>query len=166
MPTLAPRRLLLSQLNDILSPCPVRVVGVAVRIASDFIILDDGSQKVKLLCPRHDTSRGTLGDVIMVLADWTGEELHATTIVWKTDGNLEALQWQEALYSGPAKYGFPFLPVDKAEVFRFISLEAGISLEDLAMVLKLKQNEMDTIIQQLQEEGAIYLNRQGQYVPL
>ena len=166
MPTPAPRRLLLSQLNDIQTPCPVRVVGVAVRIASDFIILDDGSQKVKLLCPRHDTSPGALGDVIMVLADWTGEELHASTIIWKTDCNIEALQWQEALYSGPAKNGFPFLPVDKAEVLRFISLEAGISMEDLALVLKLKQNEMNTIIQQLQEEGSIYLNRQGQYVPL
>jgi hypothetical protein len=166
MPTLAPRRVLLSQLDTLLLPCPVRVVGIVVRMTSEFIVLDDGSHKMPLLCAQHDTSKGTLGDTIMALADWNGETLQATTIMWDVNRNMEALQWQEALYSGPTSNGYPCIPVDKAEVFRFLSLEGGIGLEDLALVLNLTLEEMNVFIQQLQEEGAIYLNRQGLFVPL
>jgi hypothetical protein len=167
MPILAPRRVLLSQIDTLPSHCPVRVVGVVVQIASNFLVLDDGSLCTKIDSAQLDTTVGVIGDVIMVIGNWTGEILQANTIVWKVDRNMEALQWQEALHTGPMKNGIPYKPVDKAEVFRFISLDAeGISLEDLALVLDMQQNEMFLIVQQLQEEGAVYLNRQGLYVPL
>ena len=167
--TLAPRRVLLSQLENLLLSCSVRVVGIVVRMTKEYIVLDDGSFKMHLMCAQHDTSKCTLGDTIMALADWDGittKTLQATTIIWNVDRNMEALHWQEALYSGPISNGYPSIPVDKAEVFRFLSLQGGIGLEDLALVLNLTLEEINVFIQQLQEEGAIYLNREGSYVPL
>ena len=106
----------------------------------------------------------------------------AETIIVVTDPNAETLRWIELDYASRSKpkpnetrqFGYPCFRVNADEVYRFIlnqatidnGQDAGISSEDLAIVLQRPINEIRGMIQELQLSGQIYQNENGLFVPL
>ena len=106
----------------------------------------------------------------------------AETIIVVTDPNAETLRWIELDYASRSKpkpnetlqFGYPCFRVNADEVYRFIlnqatidnGQDAGISSEDLALVLQRPINEIRGMIQELQLSGQIYQNEDGLFVPL
>jgi hypothetical protein len=116
--------------------------------------------------------------------------LIADTLILVTDPHAESLRWMELCHdarncgsssrTNPVQnemrpWGYPSLPVNTTdEVYRFIlnqatidgGKDAGVSSEDLALVLHRPHQEVEKMIQELQIMGQIYQNASKLFVPL
>jgi hypothetical protein len=119
----------------------------------------------------------------------------AETLILVTDPHAESLRWMELCHDDAKNssssssssstsplsndemrpWGYPSLPVNTTdEVYRFIlnqatidsGNDAGVSSEDLALVLHWPHQEVEQMIQELQIMGQIYQNARKLFVPL
>lgn len=165
-PRLAPRKCWICDLQKLQSPCTVEIVGTIVRLNETQMTVDDGTGSVQVQLEGHEI-KGQIGDnVDCVLQYEHGGKAVTDTIVWKVPPGAETLfQWQ--ILAPPGEFGYPKLAFSKHDLLRCIkSAGSGVILEDLSLVLDRPVQEILSMIHELQNDGAIYQNREGEYVLL
>jgi len=144
----------------------VEILGTVIRLNETQMTVDDGTGTLVVQLSGLDI-KGQIGDnVKCTLLYAEEEELRADIIVWRVSPSTETLfQWQ--ILSPPGSFGYPTLSFRKNDLLRYIR-HAGcpVALEDLALVLDRPMQELQPLIHELQNDGAIYQNRQGEYVML
>jgi hypothetical protein len=118
-----------------------------------------------------------------------GYELTADQLVVVDDKNAETLRWLEITFRESLKnqpdsanmncdWGFPARYFDADDLYHVIlsdydtcrdfkpKEEAGVSLDDLSMVLDIPMDQLQKMIEELQLSGQIYRNRSGLFLPL
>jgi hypothetical protein len=142
---------------------------------------DDGTGVATVYLDGH-VVHGSVGQLFQCLAECCSHPCEGTTsleelkkevqlianiILWDVSTDRETLfQWQLLVPPGP--FGIPQMSFTSQDLLTVIKCagDNGASLEDLSIVLDRPQCDLQPMIIELQNEGAIYLSRQGTYTPL
>lgn len=163
---LAARKCWVCDLTKLHPPVLVEILGTIVRMNQEQMTVDDGTGSVIVRFAGH-AIKGQIGENVNCIAKFeSSTALCAETIIWKVNPGHETLfQWQ--ILSPPGKFGYPTLPFTKTDLLRYIRYSGnGALLEDLSLVIDRPVHELEPIIHELQNDGAIYQNRRGEYVLL
>eukprot|EP00545_Synedropsis_sp_CCMP1620_P012523 CAMPEP_0119004204 /NCGR_PEP_ID=MMETSP1176-20130426/1017_1 /TAXON_ID=265551 /ORGANISM="Synedropsis recta cf, Strain CCMP1620" /LENGTH=174 /DNA_ID=CAMNT_0006955887 /DNA_START=10 /DNA_END=534 /DNA_ORIENTATION=+ len=165
-PLLAPRQCWICDLIKLKPPIKIEILGTIVRLNQEQMTVDDGTGSVVIHFEGH-AIKGQIGENVDCIARFEDENLlRAETVIWKvTPGHETLFQWQ--ILSPPGKFGYPTLPFTKVDLLRYIRhAGSGATLEDLALVIDRTDHQLRPMIHELQNDGAIYQNREGEYVLL
>lgn len=162
---LAPRKCWICDLSKLPPTLIVEIVGTIVRLNETQMTVDDGTGSVQVQLTGHDI-KGQIGDNVDCVLQYEQGNVVTDTIMWKVPPETETLfQWQ--ILAPPGELGYPKLPFTKHDLLRCIKCAgSGVILEELAMVLDRSVQEIQSMIHDLQNEGAIYQNREGEYLLL
>jgi hypothetical protein len=119
----------------------------------------------------------TVDCIVRLLQNATVKRWYSDTLIRVTDPDAESLRWMEVSSNNGdnnvcRRFGFPRFKRNTDEAYRLICVqtklddESGVSLEDLALVMRTSPRSMQEMIQELQISGQIYQNQKGNYVPL
>ena len=152
----------------------------------NVLILDDGTALAKLWTPCSMTNKLSLrgGETIECIARLyqngsTQRRWYSEALILVTDPNIEYMRWME-LGNPPQdenecrNYGYPTIRKNSKEAYRLICLQyrlsangkKGVKTKDLAVVMRLPLSEVENMIQELQLNGQVYQNENGNFVPL
>lgn len=164
---------------------PVEYPGDMVT-ANDYrnlllLTLDDGTATVEIVTPDYMIQKLNLqlGQTLECIA-WlrqrgTIKRWYAQSMAIVIDPHAEILRWYELSFrpqpNESMEYGYPTIQRNSAETLRLITVQAmhdseGVSMNDLALVMRLPLESMQEMLVTLQLEGQIYQNHLGNYVPL
>ena len=144
----------------------VRIMGTVVMIRSQILKLDDGTGVLTIT--NNLAIKGSIGQTIDVIMRRQNKSssFHAECIVWNVSPQNETLRRMELCYKGDKQLGYACPPLSKGDVKRAVDHGGGLSLKDLSMVLDASPEFIQERLQELQLEGQIYCNREGNFVPL
>jgi hypothetical protein len=165
-PRIAPRKCWICDLQKLEPPILIEVLGTIVKLNDEEMKIDDGTGSIVVRFRGHEI-KGQIGENVNCVARYEDDErILADSILWKVKPQTETLfQWQ--LVSPPGKFGYPQLPFTKETLLRYIRYAGpGVLLEDLSLVLDRSVESLQPMIHELQNDGAIYQNRKGEYVLL
>jgi hypothetical protein len=165
---------------------PVEYPGDGVTSNNDYrnlmlLRLDDGTATMDILTPDYmiqklDLQLGqTLECIAWLRQRGTIKRWYAQSMAIVVDPHAEILRWLELSFrpkpNESMEYGYPTIQRNAAEALRLITVQAthdsdGVSLNDLALVMRLPPETMQEMLVTLQLEGQIYQNHLGNYVPL
>lgn len=145
----------------------VRIMGTVVMIRSQILKLDDGTG-VLTISTNNLAIKGSIGQTIDVIMRRQNKSstFHAECIVWNVSPQNETLRRMEIVWKGDKQLGYACPPLSKSDVQRAVNHGGGLSLKDLSMVLEASSEFILERLQELQLEGQIYCDREGNYVPL
>lgn len=143
------------------------------------LVLDDGTATFGFWTPRSMVEKLCLrpGDLVECIAklcqNGDVKRFYTESLSIIKDQNMEYLRWAElstTSSNSSRRFGYPSLEWNTDELYRMICLQSrrenGVSLEDLALVMRKTKEETQDMISQLQLEGLVYHNEDGRYVPL
>jgi hypothetical protein len=146
-----------------------------------LLTLDDGTATATLWTPKYMIERlsaepgQNMECIIRLRQKGTLKRWYTDTLIKMVDPAVEALRWME-LSRPPSqdecrRQGFPRIKMNSNEVYRLICVhtdsdKAGLSAEDLALVMHTPLPKMKDYIVELQLNGMIYQNAEGNFVPL
>mmetsp|Transcript_40414 Transcript_40414/g.97549 ORF Transcript_40414/g.97549 Transcript_40414/m.97549 type:complete len:203 (+) Transcript_40414:3-611(+) len=141
--------------------------------------LDDGTATMKFWSEKKMVQKLQLhpGDVVECVAKLcqNGEvkRFYTESLSSIVDPEMEHLRWAELTNTSSKssrRFGYPTLEWNAEEAYRMICLQSrgghGVTMEDLALVMQKTKKQMQEMISQLQLDGLIYHNEDGNYVPL
>jgi hypothetical protein len=143
----------------------------------DLIYLDDGTAVVSVVVTDIVTDGFCIGMTVQCLVRkhqdknehscWVVEQL-----AWMQDPHAELLRWYELISTEKMRteqqqWGFPCSRITSDTILTLIQSDPkGCSIQDLAIVLDVKEASVATMLEELQLEGQIYCNKNGAFVPL
>ena len=136
----------------------------------DRLVIDDGTGTASVSCIGLE-HMGSVGETLDCVGWWnaTRKRVEADHIIWKVTAAAESLRWAELASPGRVSpWGLPMMSFRKDDLRNIIANAGtnGATLEDLELVLEIPATNLLAMCEELQTEGAIYMNRQGAYVPL
>lgn len=161
-----PHKCWVCDLEKLQPPLTIELLGTIVRLNEDQMVIDDGTGSVMVQFDGH-VIQGQIGENVDCIAQYEANRtLRADVVIWNVSTQSEMLfQWQ--ILEPPGQFGYPKLEFTKDDLMRYIRCSGdGATLEDLSLVLDRPLGEVRLMIDQLQNDGAIYQNRNGEYVPL
>lgn len=147
----------------------------------EFILLqiDDGTATIGFWTPFRMVEKLSVhpGDVVECIAKLcqNGEvkRFYTESLSSIEDPEMEHLRWAELTHTSSKssrRFGYPTLEWNGEEAYRMICLQSrggnGVTMEDLARVMQKTKKELQELISQLQLDGLVYHNEDGNYVPL
>jgi hypothetical protein len=150
-----------------------------------LLILDDGTSAIAIWTIRSMIDSlslqpgETVDCIVRLLQNATVKRWYTDTLIRVTDPDAESFRWMEVSSNNNSdnnnvcrRFGFPRIKRNTNEAYRLICVqtklddESGVSLEDLALVMRTSTRSVQEMIQELQISGQIYQNQKGNYVPL
>ena len=162
----APRKCWICDLENLETPLLIELLGAVVAVNEEQLTIDDGTGCADILLDGHPI-KGEVGDLIDCIARYCDDFLiRADVIVWDVSPECENLfQWQ--ILEPPGPFGFPTLEFTNVDLLRYIKCAGDdATLENLSIVLDRPMDELSSRMEELQEDGVIYLNRNGVYTLL
>jgi hypothetical protein len=159
----APRKCWVCDLVNLQAPLTIELLGTIVRLNEEQMTIDDGTGCVQIHFDGH-AIQGKIGDNVDCIAQY-GEDriVRAEAVIWDISSEAETLfQWQ--ILEPPGLFGYPTLKFTNDDLLRCIRYAGDdATMENLSLVLDRPANELQPMIVELQNSGAIYMNRNGAY---
>lgn len=162
----APRKCWVCDLANLQTPLTIELVGTVVSLNQDQMTIDDGTGCVEVHFEGHPI-KGKIGDNVDCIAQYGHDHVvRADAVIWGVSHETETLfQWQ--ILEPPGPFGYPTLKFTNEDLLRYIRCAGDdATMENLSLVLDRPVNELQPMIDELQDGGVIYMNRNGAYALL